>query len=152
MRVQYSAPGKNQRDKKSNKQDSRLSQRLMAAVAIFLAVFGVKSWLPQASAPAIAMLQSTLSADTDLESVTRALGEAASGDRDFTAVFRSLFLPEEEGVTTFAPGDSAHLRWEFRFLGTDHSDQEFKEHYLPGEQGRESWLARPGTGGEDTEA
>lgn len=152
MRVQYSPAGKKRTDKKSNKQDSRLSLRLVAAAAIFLAVFGVKNWLPQASAPAIALLQSTLSTDTDLESVTRAFGEAASGDRDFTAVFRSLFLPEEEGVTAFAPEDSAHLRWEFQFLGTDHPVQEFVDHYLPEAQGRESWLAQPGTGGEDPEA
>ncbi len=151
MKVQYANPGRKPAGKNAKKGNNHhLSLRLLAAVAIFLGVFGAKSWLPGASAPVVAMLQGTLSANTDLKAVTQAVGQAAAGDRDFTAVFRSLFLTEEE------PGrpsvHSEHLQAESRFLSMAHSDQELLQHYLPGDSAAGSWLNPAGTGGKDTEA
>lgn len=150
MKVQYANPGRKQPSKQPKKQKNHhLSLRLFAAVAIFLGIFGVKNWLPGASAPAMAVLQGTLSSNTDLEEVTRALGQAAAGDRDFTAVFRSLFLTE--GTQEELPVNSEHLQAESQFLSLTHSNQELLRHYLPGTDAAGSWLDLAGTGGKDTE-
>lgn len=151
MKVQYPNPGRKGPARRPEKENLRLlSLRLLAAVAIFLGILGAKSWLPGASAPAMAALEGSLRANADLAAVTRALGQAAAGDRDFTAVFRSLFLTGE--VRGEQPVDPAHLRAESRFLSMEHSGQELLRHYLPGGNPEGCWLDSEGTGGEAGEA
>ncbi len=100
--------------------------RLAVSVVLFLGLFGAKSLMPEAVAPAMAYLESTLTRSADLRETVAQVGEALAGQEEFSAVFQSLLWPVETTPVTLT--QTEHLRAELRWLG---SGGDSLSHYLP---------------------